>query len=168
MIQRVGTVEGTFAWCFDTFILGHAPILACWLWFLDNLLFFSILNKHEDNFHNSKLMKCVRLIHARSIGSWWEPTYVIFSLIVWLLYLISLPHSVTSMWLFYTCALTLSLTIALSLWLRYASYPTVFIDSFIIVHVLLSYIWLLFNIHINSINCHACFLLFSRDPFLGT
>ncbi|KAL6322799.1 hypothetical protein AAG906_019068 [Vitis piasezkii] len=24
----------TFARCFDTFILGHAPILACWLWFL--------------------------------------------------------------------------------------------------------------------------------------
>ncbi|RVX00801.1 hypothetical protein CK203_026419 [Vitis vinifera] len=34
MIQRVGTVESTFARCFDTFILGHAPILACWLWFL--------------------------------------------------------------------------------------------------------------------------------------
>ena len=29
MIQRVGTVEGTFARCFDTFILGHVPILAC-------------------------------------------------------------------------------------------------------------------------------------------
>nr|CAN82738.1 hypothetical protein VITISV_026352 [Vitis vinifera] len=34
MIQRVGTIEGTFTRCFDMFILGHAPILACWLWFL--------------------------------------------------------------------------------------------------------------------------------------
>nr|CAN60879.1 hypothetical protein VITISV_022398 [Vitis vinifera] len=33
MIQRVGTIEGTFTRCFDMFILGHAPILACWLWF---------------------------------------------------------------------------------------------------------------------------------------
>ena len=31
MIQRVRTVEGAFAWCFDMFILGHTPILACWL-----------------------------------------------------------------------------------------------------------------------------------------
>ena len=34
MIQTVGTIEGTFTRCFDMFILGHAPILACWLWFL--------------------------------------------------------------------------------------------------------------------------------------
>ena len=29
MIQRVGTVEGNFARCIDTFIRGHTPILAC-------------------------------------------------------------------------------------------------------------------------------------------
>ena len=63
--------------------------------FPNNLLFFSILNKHEDNFHNSRLMELVRLIHARSIWLWWDPTYVIFSLTVWLIYLIGLPHSVT-------------------------------------------------------------------------
>ena len=34
MIQRVGTVKNVFAWCFDMFILGHTPILACWLWLL--------------------------------------------------------------------------------------------------------------------------------------
>ncbi|RVW92617.1 Retrovirus-related Pol polyprotein from transposon opus [Vitis vinifera] len=34
MLHRVGTIEGTFTRCFDMFILGHAPILACWLWFL--------------------------------------------------------------------------------------------------------------------------------------
>ncbi|XP_034695730.1 uncharacterized protein LOC117921893 [Vitis riparia] len=33
-IQTVGTIEGTFTRCFDMFILGHAPVLACWLWFL--------------------------------------------------------------------------------------------------------------------------------------
>ena len=31
MIQRVGTVEDVFAWCFDMFILGHTLILAYWL-----------------------------------------------------------------------------------------------------------------------------------------
>ena len=31
MIQRVRTVEGAFAWCFDIFILGYTLILACWL-----------------------------------------------------------------------------------------------------------------------------------------
>ena len=31
MIQRVGTIEGTFTQCFDMFILGHTLILACWL-----------------------------------------------------------------------------------------------------------------------------------------
>ncbi|XP_034686641.1 uncharacterized protein LOC117915182 [Vitis riparia] len=34
MIHTVGTIEGTFTRCFDMFILGHATILAYWLWFL--------------------------------------------------------------------------------------------------------------------------------------
>ena len=34
-------------------------------------LFFTILNKYEDNFHNSKTMEFVGLIHTKSIGLWW-------------------------------------------------------------------------------------------------
>ena len=34
MIQRIGTVDSALALCFDTFTLGHSPILSCWLWLL--------------------------------------------------------------------------------------------------------------------------------------
>ena len=32
MIQRVGTMDSPLALCFDTFTLGHTPILSCWHW----------------------------------------------------------------------------------------------------------------------------------------
>ena len=127
-------------------------IQACVLWFSlffsNYLLVFHYFNKHEDNFRNSKIVEFVILTHARSVGFWWDPIYEIFSLIDWLLCLIGLPHSMTCMRLFYICVLTLSLLIALNLWLRYASYSIAFIDLFIIMHVLLSHIWSLFGIHV--------------------
>ena len=76
------------------------------LWFSNNLLFFPILNKHEGNFHNSETLKFVRLIHARSIGFWWDPTYVAFSLIYWLLCFINLLRSMTYTRLFCAYLLT--------------------------------------------------------------
>ena len=41
--------------------------------------FFTIFNKHEGYFYNSKIILFVRSIHAKSIGLWWGPYIWVFS-----------------------------------------------------------------------------------------
>ena len=65
------------------FLINVLPffIQAYILWFslvFNYFLIFHYFNKHEDNFHNSKIMKFVRLIHARSIRLWWGPYIWVF------------------------------------------------------------------------------------------
>ena len=98
---------------------------------------------------------------------WWGPTYEIFPLIDWLSHMIDLLHYVTCMWLFFICILTLSLMITFNLWLRYTSYPIMFIYLLVIMYVMLSHLWLLFDIHDYSINYHHCFTLLVETRFRG-
>ena len=48
--------------------------------FSNNILFIFILNKHEHDFHNSKIMEFIGFIHEKSNGLWWGPTSIIFYL----------------------------------------------------------------------------------------
>ena len=127
------------------------------LWFSNNLMFFPIINKHEGDFHNSETMEFVRLIHARSIGFWWDSTYMAFSLIYWLLCLINLLRSMTYTRLFYAYLLTFVFHEINRFITQVCFLPLIFIQVFC------------FDFHLISIdlliNCHDCFILLVETHF---
>ena len=156
------------------FLINVLPfffIQAYILWFyliFNYFLVFHYFHEHGDNFHNSKIMEFVGLIHARLIGFWWDPTDVIFSLIDWLLCFIDLPHSMTCMRLFYICALTLSPINSTQLVSKVRLIPDC-VYWFICYHVCLAFTHLIIVRYPCLINqLPYLFHLISIDPFLWT
>ena len=93
-------------------------IWACILWsslVFNYFLVFHYFNKHEDNFHNFKIMEFVKLIHTRSIGLWWGPYIWVFSSNCQLLCLMnfdwSLSYSLICLWWFYAWANLISMIV---------------------------------------------------------
>ena len=129
-------------------------------------LFLLILNKQEGNFHNSKKMEFVRLIHARSIGLWWGPYIWDFSSnrqllclmnIVW-----SLSYTMRDIFCICYCALTLFHDSALLLAANVHSRSR-------FVHLFIIMTWFWFMITLVSIdflpNYHAYFILLVKTRF---
>ena len=131
-------------------------------------LLLLILNKQEGNFHNSKIMKFVRLIHARSIVLWWGPYIWDFSSDRQLLCLInivwSLSYTMRDIFCICYCALTLFHDSALLLPTNVRSRSRY---CFVHLFIIMTCFW--FVITLVSIdflpNYHAYFILLVKTRF---